>query len=183
MIKREMKGSMEPNQKLLTKIARKIRLTLDLDTIWLETVSSLGEALQVSRCIICSYKPGDSKVKVEAEYCQEPFQSILGRQLELATEQDLQQALLSTEPVVVEQLTSNHFQQQSVLVISTSYQDEPNGVISLQQCDRRRQWSEAEIELVRELASEVGTAIGHATLYKESEVARETGRSSFPLQK
>ncbi|NEP12313.1 MAG: GAF domain-containing protein [Symploca sp. SIO2C1] len=165
--------SLDPNQKLLTKIARKIRRTLDLDTIWLETVTSLGKALQVSRCIICSYKPGHPKVKVEAEYCQEPFQSILGRQLELEAESELKQALLSSEPVLVEEVISNNFQQQSVLVVSTSYQDEPNGVISLQQCDRHRQWSEAEIELVRELAQQVSTAIAHATLYKELELARE----------
>jgi len=170
--------SLDPNQKLLTKIARKIRRTLDLDTIWLETVTSLGKALQVNRCIICSYKPGYPKVKVEAEYCQEPFQSILGRQLELEVEPELKQALLSSEPVVEKELTSNHFQQKSVLVVSTSYQDEPNGVISLQQCDRHRQWSEAEIELVRELAQQVGTAIAHATLYKELEVAREQAEAA-----
>ncbi|NET58628.1 MAG: GAF domain-containing protein [Symploca sp. SIO2E6] len=170
--------SLDPNQKLLTKIARKIRRTLDLDTIWLETVTRLGKALQVSRCIICSYKPEQSKVKVEAEYCQEHFQSILGRQLELEAEPDLKQALLSSEPVVVEQATSNKFQQQSALVVSTGYQDEPNGIISLQQCDRHRQWTEAEIELVRELAQQVGTAIAHATLYKELEVAREQAEAA-----
>ena len=170
--------TLDPNQKLLTKIARKIRRTLDLDTIWLETVTSLGKALQVSRCIICSYKPGDAKVKVEAEYCQEPFQSILGRQLELEAEQNLKEALSSSEPLVVQEVPSNRFQQQSVLVVSTCYQDEPNGVISLQQCDRHRQWSEAEIELVRELAQQVGTAIAHATLYKELEVAREQAEAA-----
>ncbi|HEY9668382.1 MAG TPA: PAS domain-containing protein, partial [Coleofasciculaceae cyanobacterium] len=36
--------SLDPNQKLLTQIARKIRRTLDLDTIWQETVKSLGKA-------------------------------------------------------------------------------------------------------------------------------------------
>jgi hypothetical protein len=65
--------SLDPNQKLLTQIARKIRRTLDLDTIWQQTVKSLGKALQVSRCIVCSYKPDAPEVKVEAEYCQTGF--------------------------------------------------------------------------------------------------------------
>ncbi|WP_228061050.1 MULTISPECIES: ATP-binding protein [unclassified Coleofasciculus] len=165
--------SLDPNQKLLTQIARKIRRTLDLDIIWRQTVDSLGKALQVNRCIICSYQPEQPTVKVEGEYCQDSFSSMLGRQLELEAEPCLKQALFSPDPVVADRITPGDFQQQSVLVVSTSYQDEPNGLISLHQCDRHRQWSDAEIELVRELAEQVGTAIAHGTLYKELELARE----------
>lgn len=35
--------SLDPNQKLLTQIARKIRRTLDLETIWEQTVKNLGK--------------------------------------------------------------------------------------------------------------------------------------------
>lgn len=174
--------SVDPNQKLLTQIARKIRRTLDLETIWQQTVESLGKALQVSRCIICSFNPEELTVTVEAEYCQEPFRSMLSRQLELESELALKQALFSSEPVVVDEILPSEFQQQSVLVVSTSYKDEPNGLISLQQCDRRRQWSDAEIELVRELAEQVGTAIAHGTLYKELEIAREQAEEASRLK-
>jgi signal transduction histidine kinase len=67
-------------------------------------------------------------------------------------------------------------------VVSTCYQDEPNGLISLEQCDRSRQWSEAEIELVRELAEQVGTAIAHGTLYKELELASERAEEASRLK-
>jgi len=172
----------DPNQKLLTQIARKIRRTLDLDTIRQETVKSLGKALQVSRCIVCSYKLDPQVVRVEAEYCQDAFESILGKQLDLESEPDLREALSSLEPVVVEQITNGKFQEQSMLVVCTSYQDEPNGLISLQQCDRCRQWSEAEIELVKELAEQVGTAIAHGTLYKELELASERAEEASRLK-
>ncbi|HEY9797919.1 MAG TPA: ATP-binding protein [Leptolyngbyaceae cyanobacterium] len=172
----------DPNQKLLTQIARKIRRTLDLDTIRQETVKSLGKALQVSRCIVCSYKLDPQVVRVEAEYCQDAFESILGKQLDLESEPDLREALSSLEPVVVEQITNGKFQEQSMLVVCTSYQDEPNGLISLQQCDRTRQWSEAEIELVKELAEQVGTAIAHGTLYKELELASERAEEASRLK-
>lgn len=174
--------SLDPNQKLLTQIARKIRRTLDLDTIWQETVKSLGKALQVSHCMICSYKPEDQEVRVKAEYSHDSRRSMVGKKLELASEPFLRQALFSREPVVVEQATSSECQKQSVLVVSTTYTDQPNGLIKLQQCDRHRIWSEAEIELVRELAEQVGTAIAHATLYKELEEAREEAEAASQMK-
>jgi signal transduction histidine kinase len=174
--------SQDPNQKLLTQIARKIRRSLELDTIRQETVKSLGKALQVSRCLVCSYNPHNLEVKVEAEYCQEGFRSMLAKRLDLEAEPYRQQALKSCDPVVVDIIPPNAFEQQSVLVVSTCYKDEPNGLISLEQCDRRRQWSEAEIELVRELAEQVGTALAHGTLYKELETASERAEEASRLK-
>jgi signal transduction histidine kinase len=55
-------------------------------------------------------------------------------------------------------------------------------LITLQQCDRSRQWSEAEIELVRELAEQIGTAIAHGTLYKELEIATERAEEASRLK-
>jgi signal transduction histidine kinase len=174
--------SLDPNQKLLTQIARKIRRTLDLDTIWQQTVKSLGKALQVSRCIVCSYKPDAPEVQVEAEYCQRGSESMPGKQLRLESEPYLRQALFCREPVIVEHIGNGATQPQSVLVVSTCYQDEPNGLISLEQSDRSRQWSEAEVELVRELAEQVGTAIAHGTLYKELELASERAEEASRLK-
>jgi len=174
--------SLDPNQKLLTQIARKIRRTLDLEIIWQQTVKSLGKALQVSRCIVFSYKPDDLEVKVEAEYSQNGVDSKQGKQLKLEDEHYLRQALFCREPVVIEQVGSCETQQQSILVVSTCYQDEPNGLISLEQWDRQRQWSEAEIELVRELAEQVGTAIAHGILYKELEIASEQAEEASRLK-
>ncbi|MGB5961801.1 MAG: ATP-binding protein [Coleofasciculaceae cyanobacterium] len=174
--------SLDPNQKLLTQIARKIRRTLDLDTIWQQTVKSLGKALQVSRCSVCSYQIDAQNVKVEAEYNQKKVESMQGRLLKLENEPNLRQALFCREPVVIEQSGSCDTQPQSILVVSTCYKDEPNGLISLEQCDRQRQWSEAEIELVRELAEQVGTAIAHGILYKELELASEQAEEASRLK-
>lgn len=175
--------SLDPNQKLLTQIARKIRRTLDLDTIWEQTVKNLGRALQVSRCIVYSYKPEQLELKVEAEYSQEGVESMVGKKLNLQSQPYLTQAIFSHEPVVADQVTTKDLEDpQSILVVATCYQDEPNGLISLQQCDRSRQWSEAEIELVRELAEQVGTAIAHGTLYKELELASERAEEASRLK-
>jgi len=58
-------------------------------------------------------------------------------------------------------------QKKSVLILSTFYQDQRNGIISLEQYDYCRQWSQIEIDLLNKLADQVGTAIAHATLYQE----------------
>lgn len=170
------------SKKLLTHIARNIRRTLDLNTIWQQTVDSLGEALGVSRCVIYPYKPDCLKISVVAEYQSAPVRSMLGLEIAVANQSSLRQALETREPVVVERTQPPHFEQQSVLVVATCYQDQPNGLISLQQCDRPRQWTPAEIELVGELADQVGTAIAHATLYQELEEARQQAEEASRLK-
>ena len=50
----ECELSSESSQRLLTKISRKIRRTLDLETIWQETVKGIGESLKASRCLMLS---------------------------------------------------------------------------------------------------------------------------------
>lgn len=167
----EMLLGQDPYYKLLTKIAKKIRSTLDLDTIWHQTVNSLGESLGVNRCLIYTYDRDNRKLQVQAEYVQQPFRSVIGQRLNLTEHQYLHQALLRREPVVMEQISADSFDQQSEMLVATCYQNEPNGLISLQQCDRRRQWSVAEIDLVADLADQVGTAIAHATLYKDLQEA------------
>ncbi len=175
------------SKKLLIHIARNIRRTLDLNTIWQQTVDSLGETLGVSHCIVCAYTAKSPVVKVVAECRQVAVRSMVGSEILIAEDAGFSQALKTLEPVVVDQ-TDNPSFQQSLLVVATYYQGKPNGLISLRQCIRLpllpketksaqattppRQWTADEIELVREVAEQVGTAIAHATLYKELEEAR-----------
>lgn len=172
----------DPYQKLLTQIARRIRRTLDLETIWHQTVNSLGEALGVSRCLIISYQRKKNKLKVEAEYRQENVPSMLGLHLDLDSELHFKQALNCRDLVAVDCLGDNKFQQKSLLVVSTFHQNQRNALICLQQCDRRRLWSAAEMELVQELADQVGTAIAHAKLYQELEQASKRAEEASRLK-
>jgi signal transduction histidine kinase len=157
--------------KLLKQISRKIRCSLDLDTIWQETVNSLGSALSVSRCLILSYCSTKKELKVEAEYLQTGYSSMLGLSLNWKAELYLRQALKSRYPVAVDLLDNDAYQQKSVLVVSTAYNNQENALICLQQCDRYRYWTVAEMELLQDLAEQVGTAIAHAQLYQELEQA------------
>ena len=211
----------EIDRKIIFQIAQNLHRTLDLETIWQQTVNSLGQVLNASRCIICSYKqtseifeaspfipPQNQKnvgsaaptlplsiakdnqspptppphiehlqsktLKVVAEYCQEPYSSMLGLELLAAEQPGWIETLATLNPVAVERPypPNDPFERHSVLVAATSYQDEPNALIALHRCGDSPRWSPIELEFARELVAQVGSAIAHATLYQELEQAR-----------
>ena len=70
-----------------------------------------------------------------AEYRRSEFPMMLGLDLAIANELGWTQALATLEPVVVERTSPDQdpYNRYSILVVATSYQDQPNGIISLQQ--------------------------------------------------
>jgi signal transduction histidine kinase len=73
--------------------------------------------------------------------------------------------------VAVDFLEQDLLQRKSALVISTNSSSEDNVLIYLQQCDRYRHWTTAEMEMLREIAEQVEAAISLAKLYREVEQA------------
>jgi len=174
-------------KKLLTQIARNIRRTLDLDIIWQQAVDSLGKALGATQCTIYSYLPEQGYLRAVAEYVSEPTPSMLGLEVLTAQEPSFRQALTTLEPIVIEKKNQLTRTQQTQLIVATCYQDQPNSLISLlynnqHEQDCPRQWNVTEIELVGELADQIGTAIAHATLYKELEQARQQAEEASRLK-
>ncbi len=172
----------QKHQKLVNKITRNIRRTLDLDVIWQQTVDSLGKALQLERCIICPYQPTSSKVRVIAEYHQPERPSMLGLEIDVNTEPAFAQALATLEPVVMEVPGYNLCPQQKILVVATCYQDQANALIAINLPDECHPLTDAELELATEVADQLGTAIAHATLYKELEAARQKAEEASRLK-
>ncbi|NDJ16808.1 GAF domain-containing protein [Myxacorys almedinensis A] len=176
--------------RLLTKIAWNVRRTLDLSTIWQQTVTGLGSALGVSRCILCPYEAPSQTVQVVAEYCQENLESLLNTKFLLKDEPDLSQALARLQPIRTLAPTLDDCAQpeceevlQTRLAVATHYLEQPNGLIIVYQCDRERRWTQDEIEFMQELADQVGTAIAHATLFTESQaLATELQRVNADLR-
>ena len=161
--------------KRLTQVVWNIRRSLDLETIWQQTVDGLGEALGVSRCLICSYRPADTELKVAAEYRQPSLKSMLGVELPITEDCYVGQALSTLKPIACTASRSGCDSgadadegAPSILAIATCYQDQPNGLIILHQLDLTRVWNDVEIDLLREIADQVGTGIAHATLLEES---------------
>jgi signal transduction histidine kinase len=160
------------HHKLINQITRNIRRTLDLDIIWQQTVDSLGEALQFERCIICPYQSSHTKVQVIAEYRQPNLSSLLGLEIDIDSEPGFAQALATLQPYLV-QTQHPEFAQQKMLVVTTCHQDQPNALIAVTLGNRCHEITAEELELAKEVADQLGTAIAHATLYKELEEARQ----------
>ena len=172
----------QQHQKLINRITRNIRRTLDLDIIWQQTVDSLGKALRLERCIICPYQPFSSKVQVRAEYRQPELKSMLGSEIDITSEPAFAQVLTTLEPVVMEVSGYRESGRQKTLVIATCYQDQVNGLVALNWQDECYTLTESELELAKEAADQLGTAIAHATLYKELEAARQKAEEASRLK-
>ncbi|MEH2042407.1 sensor histidine kinase [Nostoc sp.] len=172
----------QQHQKLVNRITRNIRRTLDLDIIWQQTVDSLGKALRLERCIICPYQPSSSKVQVKAEYRQPELKSMLGSDIDIASEPAFAQALATLEPVMMEVAGYKESGRQKTLVVATCYQDQANGLVALNWQDECYTLTESELELAKEAADQLGTAIAHATLYEELEVARQKAEEASRLK-
>ena len=159
-------------QKLLDRVVRQIRRSLDLETIYQQTVNNIGSTFAVSRCIILATSQSNmTKLSVEAEYCLKDRNSIAEYKINWHDEAHLQQALKSSYPLAVDFVAEDSLQRRSSLVVSTSHTSENNILICLHQCDRYRHWTNAEIEMLREIAEQVEAAISLAKLYREVEQA------------
>jgi signal transduction histidine kinase len=179
----------EQYQQALRQVARDIRRTLNLQTIWQQTVEGIGRVFGSSRCVICSYNTSPPKLKVVAEYTPQAS-SCLVMGLEFSAEDDdlivaalktfqpidmgtvsapLSPTLEPVEPAMPTLASLKDIQQHSLLVVATGYQEQANGLIALYQDDAPRHWTDAEYDMLREFADQVGTAIAHAKLIAASQ--------------
>ncbi|MCJ8281176.1 MAG: ATP-binding protein [Rivularia sp. ALOHA_DT_140] len=168
-------------QKLINNITRNIRRTLDLNIIWQQTVDSLGTTLQPNFCIICPYY-GESRISVIAASSQPNVKSMLGTEIDIDAEFGFTQALNTLKPVIVDQAEDSIFPSQKLLIVATSHQEQPNSLIALSLNTKCSYLSAEELELAKEAADQIGTAIAHATLYKELESARQQAEDASRLK-
>lgn len=173
----------QQHQKLVNQITRNIRRTLDLDIIWQQTVDSLGKALRLERCIICPYQPSSSRVRVIAEYHHPTCtSSMLGEEIDIASKPAFAKALTTLEPIVMDGSECRLCPQQKMLVVATCYKDQANGLIAISLRDECFPLTGAELDIAKEVADQLGTAIAHATLYKELEAARQKAEEASRLK-
>jgi signal transduction histidine kinase len=166
-------GTGQHHSRKLTQITWNIRRTLDLDTIWRQTADGIGRLFAVDRGFICPYQSGETTLPVVAEYCQPHMSRWLGRSLALANHPCLRKALSAPQPMVEAwEPNAEAGEGRVMLVVAARYQDVPNALIILHLADGAA-WSSEELDLVSELADQVGTAIAHASLFEESRALAE----------
>ncbi|MBW4651454.1 MAG: GAF domain-containing protein [Kaiparowitsia implicata GSE-PSE-MK54-09C] len=151
--------------KLLSQIAWNIRRTLDLGTIWQQTVDGLGRSLELDRCLICPYKPDAVDLEPVAEFCQPHLDSLLSKPLHLADHPHLLQAIETRRPIPMPPMGQSSM---ALLVVPTCYQDQPNSLILMYQGGPSSTLNRLDLDPIRELADQVGTGIAHARLLADS---------------
>ncbi|MDF0556251.1 response regulator [Kamptonema sp. UHCC 0994] len=169
---------------LLKQITQKVRSKLDTQEIFQTTATQIGRVFGVNRCTIHSYiiEPYPHLPCV-AEYLEPGYESTLDLELSVTynpyTEQLLaEDTALASPDVFADPLLESSAPMcrriglKSMLSVRTSYQGEPNGIITLQQCDVTRQWTTDEIELLEDVAAQVGITLAQAHLL-ETEVKRQ----------
>jgi len=155
---------------LLKQITEQIRQNLDTQKIFQTTVAQIGQAFQVNRCVIHAYITTPTRVPVVAEYLEPGCESLLGLDIPIIGNPDIQQLLATEQAIAVSDVYAAPLLQatapfcrriglKSMLAICTSYQREPNGLIGLHQCSSYRDWSQDEIELLEAVAAQVGIAL------------------------
>ena len=186
---------------LLKQITQEIRQSLDSQKVFQTTVTQLGQAFGVDRCLLHTYIVSETEVFASslghikpdaafpqipcvAEYLQPGYCSLLDWELPiannphviavLAQDRAIASANVYAEPLLAPIKSVCHqLGLKSMLAIRTSYQHQPNGFLELHQCDRFRQWTEDEIELLEAVADQVGIALAQARLLDQEIQQRE----------
>lgn len=166
-------------EQLITEITDSIRQTLDLDQILHSAVDQVRQILQTDRVIIFRFQP-DWKGKVVAESVSSDWTAILStkihdpclgknyteryRQGRVTVTPDLHAANIS--PCYLELL--NHFQVRANLVVPILQGEKLWGLLIAHHCSAPRQWETDNIQLLQQVAIQLGIALQQAELYQRT---------------
>jgi methyl-accepting chemotaxis protein PixJ len=178
----QQKAKAEQEQ-LLNRITSKIRESLQLQTIYETTVWEVRSALKCDRCVVYLF---DEKWQgtVVAEAVTPGYPRALGAQIAdpcFAKEyvEKYQRGRVQATPDIYQAgLTPCHLQQlepfavKANLVAPILLGNKLFGLLIAHQCDAPRQWTDLEIDLMRQIAVQVGFALDQAVALAEQETLR-----------
>ena len=167
----------QERENIVAAIALRIRQSLDLEVILDRTVAEVRQFLNTDRVLIYRFEPDWSGVIV-VESIRNSVQSVFGLKIKdpCFTEQHLDRykqggvhwienvATTNLNPCYAE--TLNTFGVKANLVVPIVASQEVWGLLIVHHCDSPRQWLEREIELLKQLAIQVGIAVQQAELYE-----------------
>ena len=175
---------------LLNQINNEIRSTLDIEEILTSACRLLGQALQCSRVSILVKESNTEKNLVtRGEYNAGDYPIQLGMKVPMTDNPHLNAVISQQESLALTKFLDfpglNEQARQialsleikSMLAVATRYQGEFNGIIGLHQCDREREWTHWEQQLLEGVGSQLAIAINQAKLY--SKTCRQAERESL----
>jgi GAF domain-containing protein len=165
-------------EKLVAAIALRIRQSLDLDVILNQTVEEVRQFLQADRVLIYRFEPDWSGLIV-VESLVSPWQAVFGQKIhdpcftKTHIKQYRQGRVQVIENIYAGNLSPCHvdllasLEVKANLVVPIVAEEELWGLLIAQQCSSTRKWQLAEVELLKQLAIQVGIAIQQAELYQK----------------
>ncbi len=166
----------QPKENLVAAIALRIRQSLDLESILKQTVAEVRQFLQTDRVLIYRFEPDLSGV-IAVESVRKPAQSVYGHKIEdpcfadKHLERYKQGRVHIINDVSTAELTPcygevlKNFGVRANLVVPIVASEELWGLLIAHHCDSPRQWQASEVELLKQLATQVGIAVQQAELY------------------
>ncbi|WP_083636976.1 PAS domain-containing protein [Leptolyngbya sp. 'hensonii'] len=166
-------------EQLVAEIAQYIRQSLDLDEVLRRTVERVRQFLQTDRAVIFRFR-SDWRGTIVTESVGPGWTSILStlihdpcfgeryaepyRRGRISAITDL--LVAEVQPCYRELLS--HFQVRANLVVPILQGDELWGLLVAHHCASPREWHQEEMELLRQLATQVGIAIQQSELYQQT---------------
>ncbi len=172
--------------RLLETITQQIRENLHPEEMFQAAAQAIGSAFQTSRCIIHRYSPNheEAMLPLVAEYLASDYPSLQNNPFLLERNPYIQAMLEQSGAMVTSNVYTRSLDNQtrifclqtelkSLLAVKTSNKGEVNGIIALHQCDRFREWSQDEIDLLCTLADQVGIAQAQVQLLETEQQQRQ----------
>ena len=175
---KEISSPQFDREKLVGASALRIRQSLDLDSIMSQTVEEVRLFLQADRVLIYRFEPDWSGLIV-AESVIAPWKAVFGYNLkdpcftEKHIEQYKQGRIQILENIETANLSNCHlnllagFDVKANLVVPIIAEEKLWGLLIAQHCQRPHKWDTSEIELLKQLANQVGIAVQQAELYEK----------------
>ena len=173
--------------KLLAEIGRKIRLSIKIEDILQTAVTEVQHLLLCDRVLIVQIQPNHTALPISESVLPDltPMLGyeladplLIGKQLsryrqgEVLAIDDLATAGIDLD---IKQLLQQ-FQVRAKLVVPILSQNELKALLIAHQCYDSRQWQESEVQLLKQLADQIGVALSQAQLLDnlEESVAQRT---------
>jgi len=166
-------------ERLVAQISQRIRQSLNLEEILNTTVSEVRQFLQVDRVFIYRFEPDWGGVVV-VESVGSQWKSILGSRIKDPTfaekyiEPYKAGRIQATDDIYAASLTDCYvdflaqFQVRADLVVPI-LQEDLWGLLVANHCVEPRHWQQLEIDLLKQLATQVAIAIQQSTLFEQAQ--------------
>ncbi|NJP10871.1 MAG: GAF domain-containing protein [Leptolyngbyaceae cyanobacterium RU_5_1] len=186
-------AAQERKERLVNSITSAIRRSLNPHEIFNVAVQELGQALQASRCLVYRCKATDTSVMIQHEYLGEGVDSLVGQEWNLDINPLFQLAVQAQERMYVEDAQTdvwivndqevvprlptssngtslvNHWQIAAWLMVPVIHQNRLLGIVEVHHREGLYEWTDANLELIEAIATQIGVALIQAEAYANLE--------------